>query len=32
MLVLGFQEPLTADLSLELISAHKINVLFGANI
>ena len=28
MLVPGFQEPPTADLLLELISIHKINVLF----
>ena len=28
----GFQEPLTADLLSELISIHKINVLFDANV
>ena len=32
VLVPGFQEPLTADLLSELISVHKINVLFDANV
>ena len=32
VLVPGFQEPLTADLLLELISVQEINVLFDANV
>ena len=31
-LIPGFQEPLTADPLLELISIHEINVLFDANV
>ena len=31
-LVPGFQEPPTADLLLELISIHKINVLFDVSV
>ena len=32
VLVKGFQEPLTADLLLELISIHEMNVLFDVNV
>ena len=32
VLVPGFQEPLTADLLSDLISIHKINVLFDVNV